>query len=226
MLIKGYVEGVVETPSKFTDKSGRRKPSFWRLKVDNTMYGFGNEQPKCKEGDYVAFDAEKKGDYWNADVVTLKPLAPPDGKEPAAPTPNQAKPTTGAASSGGWKPNPEAETRVERHARQETISYQAARKDALEHVAMLLAAGLIDFGKAKGAQKLEIVDILVDSYTERYYNETHQLAPKEHTSPVEAVLPEGVEGLRKPVGRPKKPIQEPSEGILESEGDDYPWPMN
>jgi hypothetical protein len=214
MLVKGYVESVVETPSKFTDKTGKRKPSFWRIKVDNVMYGCGNSQPQCKEGDYVTFDAEQKGEYWNADVATLKP-AKPDPREPAADHP-------AVPIAGGWKTNPEAETRAERLHRQDIISYQAARKDALEIVTALLAKDMIDFGKAKGAQKQAIVDILVDNYTVRFFEETAALAPEPKDSPVEAAYGEGVETMRKPAGRPRKAVQELVEPILE-EKDELPW---
>jgi hypothetical protein len=92
----------------------------------------------------------------------------------------------------------------------------------LEIVTALLAKDMIDFGKAKGAQKQAIVDILVDSYTVRFFEETAALAPEPKDSPVEASYGEGVETMRKPSGRPRKAVQELVEPILE-EKDELPW---
>lgn len=224
MLKEGLVEKVVETPSKFNDKAGRPKPSFWRIRVDNTSYGMGAATTApCKEGDYVQFEAVQDGQYWNVAPGTLKPAKAPE-RAPASETtsatadPTPTKPTTGGNT---WRTDPERETRAERVARQETISYQSARKDALEHVSLLLAAGAMDFGRAGGAQKIEIVDILVDEYTKRYYAETQQLAPREHASPVDAMYAPPLEAQRKAPRKARAVLQNPEIGQEES---NLPWP--
>lgn len=153
-LIKGYVEEV----------SGNEKNgvTYWRIKVDNVRYGTGSKQPKCKQGDYIQFEATQNGQYWNADFKTIAKADPPASQQAAT---NAAL----APSTKPWVPDAQ---------RQDTISYQAARKDALEVVALLVSAGALEFGaKAKANDKYEIINAAVDRFTTRYFNDTKRLAP-------------------------------------------------
>jgi len=213
MLKQGFVEKILERPSQYKTKGGAPKPSFWAMQVDNIQYGTKNDRPPCKEGDYVEFEAIEDGKYWRADVATIRLVAVPAGNSNSnqgsvAPVDNVTKPVYHGAKGGYNDP-----------ARQDAITYQSARKDALEHVGLLIAAGLLDFGKAKGAQKIELVDIIVDDYTVRYYNETKELAPKEHASPVDAVYSEAVSAARAPAKKAKPAAVEPVDESAEPD----PW---
>lgn len=147
MLITGYVERV-------TNKNG-----IWAVVVDNVRYGFYKTEPKCKENDYVSFEADQKGDFWNAKPATLKRAQPPAG---------QAQSDTAPAKST-WVPDA---------ARQDSITFQSARKDALQLVEILAAKDLIDLGtKSKKADAIGVIELYVDRFTERFFEDTKLLKP-------------------------------------------------
>lgn len=199
MLVQGVVEKVQEYPSKYQDKWGKAKPSMWAFFVDNIRYSAGNVKPPAV-GSNVSFEAaqDDKG-YWNADGSTIKVSQ--------AVTNTQAPPV-------GQIPN---KTLAFNDVRQDSIIYQSSRKDALEFVGMLLNAGLIDFGKAKSASKTDIVEIYVDNYTTRFFNDCKRLAPPEHDSPVDAEPIAAAQALAKPT-RAKK-----AEPVAEEFEDDLPF---
>lgn len=186
MLIQGVVERVQEYPSKYQDKGGKPKPSVWAMVVDNTRYSLGTVKPPA-QGTSVRFEAtqDAKG-YWNADGSTLTTAAP------------QAQAYAAVASK--------VPTVSVTDLRQDSIIYQSSRKDSLEFVNMLLANGLIDFGKAKGAQKIEMVEIFLDNYTTRFFDDCKRLAPPEHNSPVDAEPIAAAQALAKPA-RKTKPVE-------------------
>jgi hypothetical protein len=164
MLITGYVERV-------TNKNG-----IWAVVVDNIRYGFYKTEPKCKEGDYVSFEADQKGDFWNAKPPTLKrAVAPADAPKPYGASdsiPSTPGVANTAPAKAAWVPDKD---------RQDSIIYQSARKDGLEFVSTLIAAGLIDFGKAKVADKIGIAEMYVDKYTLRFFEDTKRLSPPAST---------------------------------------------
>lgn len=211
MLKTGILSEIKEWPSKYTWPNGQPKPSNWTFKIDDgERYGIKGKPPAgLKAGDNVQFDANKnaKG-YWEVDPVTIVPASPATIATAPAQIATKA-PTTGYKSD----------------AVQNAISYQAARKDALETVKMLLDKDLIDFGKAKGAQKIELVEIFIDNYTVRYAEDTARLAPKPHGNPLEAEYGEDVTAAKKPRGRPAaKKAPEPEDGLIPKEDDDdLPW---
>jgi hypothetical protein len=67
--------------------------------------------------------------------------------------------------------------------RQNSITYQSARKDALQFVQILQEAGKIDLGKLKGAEAIEALEVYVDNYTERFYQDTKDLGHKAEDIP-------------------------------------------
>jgi hypothetical protein len=207
--IEGFVQEILERPSKYTDRNGRPKPSMWAVKVDEILYGTKNDKPECKEGDYVSFEASQNGKYWDMDFSTLKKATPAQ----TAPQP-AAKAAAGQTSGSRWN-DPKT---------QAAIQYQASRKDAIELVRMLLDKDLIDFGKAKGAQKIELVEIFVDNYTSRFNEDTTELSPPAHKNPVEAAYTEEVASVQKP-GRKKKVAETESNNNDPTENDDFPFDL-
>lgn len=197
MLIQGVVERVQEYPSKYQDKWGKPKPSMWAMVVDNQRYSLGQVKPPA-QGTSVRFEAtqDAKG-YWNADGSTLS-------------TVTAAQPAQAVAAK--------SPTVSVTDLRQDSIIYQSSRKDSLEFVNMLLANGLIDFGKAKGAQKIEMVEIFLDNYTTRFFDDCKRLSPPEHGSPVEAEPIAEAQALAKPARKAK--AVEPVDSF---EDDDLPF---
>jgi len=193
--VVGFVEKVTEYPSKF-----KGKDSAWAAIVDNVRYSFGfSRWQPVKEGEYVGFEASQdaKG-YWVADLSTIK-------KE-QAPAKQTGSSSQRAAASSGVAPAGDL--------RQDSIIYQSQGTRAVAFVDMLLRNSLVDFGKAKGAQKIELVEVYVDHYTKRFFDDVKRLAPPEHESPVDAEAPAEVTAIAKP---PRKKVAAPA--AEEDEGD-------
>lgn len=150
------ISGVVERKGERATSAG----TTYSITVDNVNYGFYKTVPKCSEGDYVEFYAKQNGNYWNADAKTLKLI-----DRPASP------PKPQPAAKGAWVPDKD---------RQDSIIYQSARKDALEFVQVLLTAGILDLGKSKtAAGKIEVAEIYLDKYTQRFFEDTKNLGHKD-----------------------------------------------
>lgn len=164
MIITGYVEQKV---GKGTDKG-----VIWALKVDGTRYGFYTTEPKCKEGDYVSFEAVQKGDFWNANAKTLKPATPQAGT-PAS-TAAQAAPAPTRAGTKPWVPDDK---------RQDAISYQAARNSAIETLKLMASVNALPIpAKGKEGEKYDITLSILDELTMRYFDDTKRLSPPQSNS--------------------------------------------
>lgn len=200
MLKNGMIEEVYERPSQYKWPNGSPKPSMWSMKVDNVTYGCKNTKPPAK-GTYVQFEAAQDGQYWNADGSTIKEIDPPA----MAAT---AKTTTKSASAFV-------------DVRQDSIIYQSSRKDALEFLNVLANKDLIDFGKAKGAQKIELLEVYLDHYTTRFMEDVKRLAPPEHESPVTASAPMEATAITKPARKAKEPMTTSQDSDFED--DDLPF---
>lgn len=163
MKITGTVEKITSSPGQYG--------MMHRVTVDNVMYGTGKTAPPVNVGDYVEFEAEQKGQYWNANAATFR--VRPMTNAPQVLEINHQAPVERKA----WVPDKD---------RQDSITYQSARKDALEMTSLLLNSNALDFGKAKTvAAKVELVEMYVDKFTIRFFEDTKRLAPPEH--PQEAV---------------------------------------
>jgi hypothetical protein len=214
--ISGYVEEKIEYPAKpGNNKWGKPNEPSYALKVDGIKYGgmFGRKmEPKCKNGDYVEFEAEQNGSYWNLVANTLQPATAPAAALP----PVQAEPAKAAGNTkAAWVPDKD---------RQDSIIYQSSRNAAIEFVNGLVSAQLLDFGKAKGAQKIELVEILMDEYTMRFYEDTKRLAPVPHKSPVDATFSENAADARKPAA--KRAVAEPAKAQEPDDFEDTDIPFN
>lgn len=166
------IKGVVEKKLESMTSAG----VTYALVIDNVRYGFYKTNPKCNEGDTVTFAAKTNGNFWNADPKTFRVVAA------------EAAPTDGATTRTAtpkWVPDKD---------RQEAISYQSARKDALEIVGMMLGASVLDMGKSKTvADKMEVIEAYVDKYTSRFFQDTKDLGHvgKEASKPeVKAAAPD------------------------------------
>jgi hypothetical protein len=151
-LIKGLVESVKSNEGKFGP--------MYSIYVNGTGYGTGKNSQGASAGDFVEFAAvQNERGYWNVEKGTLKPTSAPAGvSAPAAAPTNRPAATT----------NPVGD------ARQDSIVFQSSRKDALEFVKLLQAAGKIDFGKSKGADSIAILETYVDKFTEHFVSEAAQ----------------------------------------------------
>lgn len=192
MIKTGYVE-----------KVSCNNNGIWSFIVDNVRYGTFKDEPKCKVGDYVSFEAEQKGEYWNAKARTIEPAVAPATSQSQAPSasPPSAPSSGSAQSKSTWVPDSD---------RQNSITYQSARKDALELTGYLLNKDLIDLGtKSKKADAINIVELFVDRFTERFYEDTKALKPA--TSRASAA-----------VGAPIEK-QEGDSGFQDDDLDKIPW---
>ena len=186
MQFNGFVENVYANPTQWKNKDGSTK-MMYAMVVDGVRYSTKNKDVTHLKDCYVSFEATQNGDYWNADPESIKRIEP--AKQETSPA--KAKMTGGSSTTSASND------------RQDSIIYQSSRKDAIEMVNAMLAAGLIDFGKAKGAQKMELYEVYVDHYTVRLFDDCKRLAPPEHANPVEAEAPERATELAKPARRAK-----------------------
>lgn len=167
-VIRGQVERVVETPTKFG--------SLFGFFVDGKRYGAGKSANGVSPGDWVEFSVtqNEKG-YLDIDKGSIKPVPAPSG----ATSPSSVKasaPTT-----------PYVDTR------QDSIVYQSSRKDALHFIQVLMDGGLVDFGKAKNADKIAILETYLDKYTEHFISEVK--ANKTSSLAADTVKEENVRAL-------------------------------
>jgi hypothetical protein len=155
MIVAGRIDRVVERETKFG--------KMYSLQVAGEFYGLGKALGGVAAGDFVEFEAEKnERGYLDIKKGTIKPGTAP-AAAPVKAVSNNTGSTTGSGQTSGYSDN-----------RQDSIVYQSSRKDALEFVSMLREEGLIDYGKAKGADKIAILETYVDKTTEHFIAEVKQ----------------------------------------------------
>ena len=130
----------------------------FRIDGENKYFRHGTtEVPAIKEGNYISFVADARG---NVDISSV---------EEARGTPPVQAPKPKAKSSGGvsrddyWA-NKEAHDQTVREPR---IAYSAAQKNATELVTAALAHDLLSFGNAAKGKRLDMMADYVDQLTLR-----------------------------------------------------------
>lgn len=159
MTDKIKVGGIVE----YVD--GPKPPhGTFSFKLNNTRYGTYKTPPGVKPGDSISFYATEKGGYWNADVKSIV-VSPSVATSDTSVHTGNGSTTRNATNSFDT--------------RQDSITYQSARKDALVFLTLLQTAGALDLGKAKTkASMIEVLETYVDKYTERFVEDTKNLGHK------------------------------------------------
>lgn len=147
------ISGQVQEVTKFDGKFG----PMYTLVVDGQKYGCGKTSEGAKAGDWVEFSFVTNGKgYKDVEKGTLRAIDAPQGK--SAP-----------AKAQGNSNTPYVDTR------QDSIILQSSRKDALHFLEIAASKGLVDIGKAKGADALAIYELFLDKYTEHFVAECKQL---------------------------------------------------
>lgn len=140
----------------------------YSFKVNGTRYGTYKTPPGIKQGDNISFYATEKGGFWNADVKSIGVV--PDTTANPSVSSNSVSAAVGGARSGSVNSY---------DSRQDSITYQSARKDALTFLTLLQTTGSLDLGKAKTkASMIEVLETYVDKYTERFVEDTKNLGHK------------------------------------------------
>ena len=154
--------------SKISTKTGAGKRGPWTLysgkieKEDGTEYddwiSFGFDKPNAVEGDYVKVttEADNKGYQKVTSLEKLKNAPAKSGKGAAS-----GKNSDVAAPSG---------------AKERSIHYQSARKDAIEVLRTLMQVDALPLSSAKTkageTKRYEEIMALVDKLTVRYFHDT------------------------------------------------------
>jgi len=144
--------GVVE---KIYENQTSKGLTTYTIVVDGERFGTYTSRPPCKQGDAVEFFYKNNGSFNNVDVKTIKKVmdATP-ATVTSGPTPSYAKRNDDV---------------------QNAITFQAARKDALQFLEILVGQGILDSGtKAKGKQ-IEVMEAYLDKYTQRFFDDTKSL---------------------------------------------------
>lgn len=145
----------------------QNEKGIWSMNVDNVWYGFYKTEPKCKTGDTVTFEAEQKGNFWNAKPATLK-------KAVVSPTASPAAEAVAVGGSGTAR----TQTWDGGDKRQDSIIFQSSRKDALEFLGILVDTGVVDVSKVKAADKASVLETYLDQYTDRFVADVKNLGHK------------------------------------------------
>lgn len=136
---KGYVQ-------KLSTKQGqgRNGPyTMYSMNVDGDWYSCGFKPPQCNEGDYVQFNVTQKGQYKNADNISVAVADSPVSSNTNAP----ALPV---------------------NKKDVSIHYQSCRKDAIQTVNLLLTHEAVKL-PAKAADKMDAAMALIDEITNQNY---------------------------------------------------------
>lgn len=146
----GQAAGIVEVLSiKPTARGG----NSYNFKLnDGVWYGHGFEEPKFVKGDNVEFTFAENGNFKNVDASTVV-----------------VKAVAAATAASGSSSSAPVSTSYDD--RQLAITYQAARKDALQIVEMALANDALSLG-AKKADKLGVLESMVDKMTMQFFEDT------------------------------------------------------
>jgi hypothetical protein len=127
---------------------------FYSVKIDDTWYGTGKKEPPgVEKGDFVEGEyALEKGKYKTITKAGLTKVV--KAQAPAGAS-------TGGGSSGGtnWA------------AKDDSIRYQSSRKDALAFYAIPGALSASGFDKAKPADKMSVLEALIDKKTAEYFED-------------------------------------------------------
>lgn len=156
--MKGFIEGFTSRPGQYG--------MMHSVKIDNINYGTKGTKVPFNEGDYVEFEAVQnaKG-YWDADPKSFKKSDAPASASPST----KAQPGTGTKA---WQPDGD---------RQAIIQLQSSRNSAIAMVDLLCKSGAVDISKVKsGADKIEMIELFVDKFTQRFQEDTKRGAPPEH----------------------------------------------
>ena len=148
------VKGVIQKVNS-KDFNGKK---IWSIKVNDTWYGAGYNQPKVNEGENVEFETTQRGQYWNVDGP-INVLAA-----------SSASPATGGAKADGWAAKQAAD-----EARQKIIQIQSSRNSAIEVVKIIVQAGALKL-PTKQADQVDVILALVDELTDKYNKDTSDLA--------------------------------------------------
>lgn len=145
------ISGQVQEVTKFDGKFG----PMYTLVVDGQKYGIGKTTEGVKAGDWIEFSFVKNAKGYNdVEKGTLRAIDAPQGKSAPAKT---------------------GQTNNYVDTRQDSIVLQSSRKDALHFLEIVANKGLVDVGKAKGADALAIYELFLDKYTEHFVSECKQL---------------------------------------------------
>lgn len=185
---------------KLFDKEFRGK-MLWSFRLENDpIYYRMNENRNAgivEPGNYIEFTAETNSDGKSAQVKGNVGRVEP-AKAPA--------PASGAGWQGGSNP-----------ARETSIHYQSARKDALTLVELAITTGAITL-PAKAAAKLAALEALVDAYTAQYLEDVATGGAVTRTTE-RAYAEEQAEPTPAP-GKSKKPRPPADEDDEFDDGDD------
>lgn len=141
--MQGFVEQIGEKQG-----NGRNGPyTLYSVKVGGDWLGAGFNQPSCKEGDFINYEIEQKGNYKNIKSISV-------AQAPANNAPS-------ANNSAGAQ-------RVD--TRDISIRYQSSRKDAIHLTEVLLANDALAVPAKKGDKADAILAFVEDLTNQLYIN--------------------------------------------------------
>ncbi len=148
--------GVITDSKSFTGKFG----PMWNMTVNGTRYGTGKASGG-NVGDFVEFDVEQKGEFFNAKNIV-----------------NKGPPRTEVSAPASNAPRPKADMSKEDWARKDdTVTFLSSRNAANT---LLIAALNKDLIPAPGKTKnwIDVLEAMSDELTLRFFNSSKNLGAK------------------------------------------------
>ena len=139
--------GAITEIKEFNGKNGGK---MYTMTVNGTRYGTGRDNPG-NTGDFVEFEVEQRGEFWNAKKVVNKGQQKAEVSAPKA---------TGAKSDGMSK--------EEWAIKDKKIEWQSARRDAITLVGLLLNKDLVPLPKDE-KKRIDAVTAAVDVLTGKFF---------------------------------------------------------
>lgn len=187
-MVEGKLSRTFTKP--WTAPDGRKLilHSFKLEEFSDEFFRTGTKALGIKEGTIIRFTPDEKGNVKpeNVEIVQVNPKP----AEQAAPAAKAAAAPASLTKESYWDRKEAGDVE-----RQKAITYQAARKDALELVALALGSNALPLPE-DNTERLGVLTAAVDAYTLRFVEDTSRLSPPEKSEPPAAAKPKR--------GRPKK----------------------
>lgn len=178
-MVEGKLSRTFTKP--WTAQDGRKLilHSFKLEEFPDEFFRTGTKALNIKEGSVISFEPDDKNNVKPENVTLISASPVPAAQAPQAQTAAKA-----TSSSGGmnretyWDEKAKAD-----EDRQKSITYQSSRNAAIETVKALVAVSGLALPTETQAREAVLL-AAIDSYTERFLEDTARLAPPKNTTPV------------------------------------------
>lgn len=167
--VQGTVARISSTPR------GQRGSLAYTIYIngEDSGYGHGFNEPKCREGDQIEFNIDWNGQYKNVNVQSLRVLNQGGGQQGGQAPAQRAAPQQGYKKpAGGGREKYWEDKAKDDKARQACIEHQSSRNAAIALLDVLMREEAVKL-PAKASGKLDAALALVDELTDKFNRDLH-----------------------------------------------------